>query len=104
MTTTKFYELIENAPEKVEHTAGLFEWSENYQFPSPASLFLDLIGWSEEEHGERLCQNKMPTLGYLEADYLGDALKEWADRPNEVYAFVEKLMNNYTEEEIEETE
>jgi hypothetical protein len=41
----------------------------------------------------------MPNLGYLEADYLGDALKEWATRPNDVYAFVEKLMNNYTEEE-----
>lgn len=102
MTTARFYELIETAPENVSDTAGLFEWSENYEFPSPASLFLDLIGYSEEEHGERLCQDKMPILGYLEADYLADALKEWATRPNDVYAFVEKLMNNYTEEESEE--
>jgi hypothetical protein len=104
MTTAKFYELIENAAENVEHTAGLFEWSENYDFPSPASLFLDLIGYSEEELGEHLCRDKMPSLGYLEADYLGDALKEWAHRPNDVYAFVEKLMNNYTDEKESETE
>lgn len=101
MTTAKFYELIENAPETLEHTAGLFEWSENYDFPSPASLFLDLIGWSEEEVGDRLCSDKMPSLGYLEVDYLGDALKEWATRPMDVYSFVEKLMNNYSEEEKE---
>ena len=101
MTTAKFYELIEDAPENVEHTAGLFGWSENYDFPSPASLFLDLIGWSEEEHGDRLCRNEFPTLGYLEADFFADALKEWAEHPAEVYSFVEKLMNNYSEEQQE---
>ena len=29
-----------------EMVADLFSWSQNYDFPSPASLFLDLIGYS----------------------------------------------------------
>jgi hypothetical protein len=31
-------------------------------------LFLDLIGYSEEQHGYNLCAEKMPNLGYLEID------------------------------------
>lgn len=98
MPSTKFYELIENAVGTVSETANLFEWSENYEFPSPASLFLDIIGYSEDEHGERLCQDKFPLIGYLEAGYLADALQEWSLRPHEVRDFVDELMNNYTEE------
>jgi hypothetical protein len=33
---------------------------------------------------------------------LAKALTEYASRTNDVYAFVEKLMNNYTDEEEEE--
>jgi hypothetical protein len=98
MASSKFYELLEQAPESVESTAALFSWSENYSFPSPASLFLDLIGWSEEELGERLTANAMPNLGYLELDYLGDALKEYATRPREVGDFAAALMGTYHEE------
>ena len=32
------------------------------------------------------------SLGYLELDYLADALKEYADRPGDVMEFVNKLM------------
>lgn len=98
MASTKFYELLEAAPESVEHTAALFDWSENYNFPSPASLFLDLIGWSDEELGERLTRDAMPSLGYLELDYLGDALKEYADNPRTVGDFAAALMASYHEE------
>jgi hypothetical protein len=70
----------------------------NYEYPSPASLFLDLIGWSEEELGERLTRDNMPSLGYLELDYLGDALKEYATRPGDVMAYVSNLIANYSEE------
>jgi len=73
---------------KVEETRALFEWSENCEYPSPASLFLDIIGMSEEIAGGRLCDNKMPNLGYLECDYLGDALKEYATNPQEVEDWV----------------
>jgi hypothetical protein len=62
-----------------------------------------MIGYSEEEHGYILCAEKMPSLGYLEIDMLAKALAEYADRPNDVYDFVEKMMNAYTgEEELEE--
>jgi hypothetical protein len=100
MTTQKFYDLCDTAPDYAEDTAHLFYWCEgNYNFPAPSSLFLDLIGYSEEEHGERLTANKWPALGYLELDLIAKALTEYASRPNEVYSFVETLMNNYTEEE-----
>ena len=103
MTTQRFYDLCENAPEYASDTAHLFSWCEgNYNFPAPSSLFLDMIGYSEEEHGMNLTAQKMPSLGYLEIDLLAKAMTEYASRPNDVYAFVEKLMNNYTEEESEE--
>lgn len=102
MASSKFYELLENVPDYATETAALFDWSENYSFPSPASLFLDLIGWSEEELGERLTANAMPNLGYLELDYLGDALKEYATRPGEVGAFAAALMATYHDEEGDE--
>lgn len=98
MTSTKFYELLESAPDYATETAALFDWSENYSFPSPASLFLDLIGYSEEELGERLTANEMPSLGYLELDNLGDALKEYAARPLDIMLFVSNLMADYSEE------
>jgi hypothetical protein len=105
MTTQKFFDLCDNAPDYAEDTAHLFSWCEgNYNFPAPSSLFLDLVGYSEEHHGENLTARKMPSLGYLEIDLLAKAMTEYAKRPNDVYAFIEKLMNNYTEEETEEEE
>lgn len=102
MTTQKFYDLCDNAPDYAEDTAHLFSWCEgNYDFPAPSSLFLDLIGYSEEQHGENLCADKMPSLGCLEIDLLAKALTEYGARPNDVSEFVDKLMNNYTEEEEE---
>jgi hypothetical protein len=98
MASNKFYELLEQAPDYAKETAALFSWSENYNFPSPASLFLDLIGWSDEELGERLTRETMPDLGYMEIDYLADALKEYAARPLDILLFVSKLMADYSEE------
>jgi len=86
----KQYELIEAVPDFAGDTARLLDWSENYDFPSPASLFLDLIGYSEEHLGENLTARKMPSLGYLEIDMLAKALTEYATRPNDVYDWVEK--------------
>lgn len=100
MTTQKFYDLCDTAPEYAEDTAHLFSWCEgNYDFPAPSSLFLDLVGYSEEHHGQNLTAQKMPILGYLEIDLLAKALTEYASRPNDVSNFVEKLMNAYMEEE-----
>lgn len=89
------YELLDNAPERVEETAELFRWSENYNYPSPGSLFLDLIGYSDMEFGTPMFDlNECPSkLGYLELGMLSDALKEYAENPQFVYAWVEELMN-----------
>jgi hypothetical protein len=46
----------------------------------------------------------MPSLGYLEIDLLAKALTEYAQRPQDVRDFVNKLMNSYTEEEEETDE
>ena len=105
MTTQKFYDLCDNAPKYAEDTAHLMSWCEgNYNFPAPSSLFLDLIGYSEEQHGENLCAQKMPSLGYLEIDLLAKALTEYATRPNEVSQFVNGLMSAYLNEEEDEEE
>jgi hypothetical protein len=105
MTTQKFFDLCDTAPAYAEDTAHLFSWCEgNYDFPAPSSLFLDLVGYSEEEHGRNLTAEKMPSLGYLEIDLLAKALTEYAQRPQDVRDFVNKLMNSYTEDEDETDE
>ena len=70
----------------------LWSWSQNYQFPTPASLFLDLIGYSEDEHGERLCADHPPSLGYKEHHLLGWALLAYAHRPSDVLERVAELI------------
>ena len=57
----------------------LFSWSHNYNFPSPFSVFLDLVGYSEEEFGEPLVPGLPPSLGYLELHLLGAALSEYSE-------------------------
>ena len=103
MTTQRFFDLCDTAPDYVSDTANLMSWCEgNYDFPAPSSLFLDLVGYSEEHHGENLTARKMPNLGYLEIDLLAKALTEYAKRPNDVRDFIDNLMNAYNGEEYEE--
>ena len=105
MTTQKFFDLCDTAPIYAEHTAHLFSWCEgNYNFPAPSSLYLDLIGYSEEHYGQDLCLNKKPALGYLEIDLVAKALTEYATRPNDVFNFVERLMSAYNQDDNEEEE
>lgn len=70
----------------------LFNWSQNFDFPTPASLFLDLIGYSEEEFGERLCGDRLPPLGYKEHHVLGWALLAYAHRPSDALEQVVELL------------
>ena len=87
------YDIIEAAPAYAEAVARLWSWSENFDYPSPASFFLDLIGYSDDNYGEPLTSMAdVPSrLGYLEIDMLADALKEYADRPGDVTDYVERL-------------
>jgi hypothetical protein len=90
---TDVWTLIEDAPERVSATADLYSWSTNYPAGSgPFALFLDLIGWSDDELGEPIYSLKDASLGYVELDKLGLALREYSDRPSDVRGFVDELM------------
>jgi hypothetical protein len=75
----------------------LWSWSANYQFPTPASLFLDLIGYSADEFGEPLCSAGAPMLGYHEHHLLGWALLAHAHRPSAVLERVTELLTDEAE-------
>lgn len=75
-----------------ELVSDLWSWSENFNYPTPASLFLDLIGYSEDELGGRLCESATPTLGYREHHLLGWALLAYAHRPSDVLERVAELL------------
>jgi hypothetical protein len=96
-----FWELLENPPANVSETNALIEWSMNYDIKTgtPYHLFLDLIGYSDENYGDTLYKgNPRNVLGFMEIDYLGDALKEYATNPQEVEAWINLLMETETYE------
>ena len=88
--------LINQAPAHVEKIATLWDWSANCEYPTPATLFLDLIGYTLEEHGELLCGDMAKVinrLGYLELSMLGSAMDEYATRPLDAIEFIEALLD-----------
>lgn len=90
------WELLEEEHPKAKETNALFQWSLNYDFEQrPFNLFLDLIGWSAERFGSPLFDMSTVhlSIGYMEADYLGDALKEWATDPHGVEEWINTLMD-----------
>lgn len=94
MTETKtFWEMLEEAPPQgCEAVQDLLSWSLNYDpGKGPYTLFLDLIGYSEDEWGEQLYDLKTASLGYVELGKLAEALTEYADRPHDVTAYVAAL-------------
>lgn len=99
--TTKQQTMIDNLPvfygqttSYVQETAHLFSWSENYDYPTPASLYLDLIDWSGENLGQTLYDLSEQPLGYLELSMLADALKEYAEHPVDVLDWVNTFMDD----------
>lgn len=85
-------EMLENPPAYVESVALLIDWSRNFDpEKSPYALFLDLIGWSEEEVGSKLYEGG--SLGSVEAHKLANALEEWSNRPTDVEDFINKFEN-----------
>jgi len=89
-------QVLRDGEERFPHIVGLYEWSLNYEAgKTPFTLFLDLIGWSHNEIGSPLfdLSNVHRTLGYMECDYLGDALKEYANAGESAYIFVENLIS-----------
>ncbi len=88
------WQLSELPPTGCEAVAKLWSWSTNYDYPSPFVYFLDLIGYSDEHFGEPMADMAKVSerIGMVEADKLGRALVEYADRPSDVLRFVEDLL------------
>lgn len=86
-------ETLDAADQKLEPVVELYRWSTNYDWPTPWALFLDLTGYTLEHFGETLYEpaNIQTQLGYVELDYLADALKCYAERPREVEELIEQL-------------
>jgi hypothetical protein len=91
--TRNIWDIYETPRKGAEETTALFEWSRNFNYPSPATLFLSLIGW---EDMEELPQGV--ALGYMELDYLGDALKEYASNPQTVSDAIAEMLEKEGEE------
>lgn len=71
-----------------------YKWGLNYDFyNNPFNLFRDLVGWSRENVGTNLYNHDegFDMFTYMEAEYLGDALKLWADRPGDVEAWLDRV-------------
>ena len=94
-TKKDIWDILGDVKPSQEHTAGLISWSMNYDLKTgtPYHIFLDLIGYSMEEHGSNLFNysNVQRVLGFMELDYLGDALKEYAENPESVLHFIQEI-------------
>ena len=78
---------------KYQELAELVSWSMNYDHgnSNPYIAFLDLIGYSLDEYGVQLYNWSEPRLGYLELDYIADALKLYASDPSGVLNWITQL-------------
>ena len=76
-----------------KRTKELFDWSLNYDHKDrPFNLFLDIIGYSDDNYGHPMYDGAT-RLGYVEADYLGKALMEWANKPQQIEDWITELMS-----------
>lgn len=76
------------------HTLDLVSWAQNYDFNSPSNplvAFYALTGIFDYAYS----MPKDAVFGYVELDYLANALKEYANRPDNV----EQLLNYLDEME-----
>lgn len=85
--------LLDEAPAGCGGIADLYHWSTNYDAgKGPFTLFMDLLGWSDDELGEPVFAGSLSSFGYVELDKLGLALREYAEAPGAVREYVEALM------------
>lgn len=94
-TTTEktVWELLEDPPRTCDDIANLYSWSTNYDAgKGPFTLFLDLIGWSQDNLGEKLYDMTNASLGYVELDKLARALMEYNLNLNDCTRFIDALI------------
>ncbi len=81
-----------NQPEHSE-IAHLYNWSTNYNsWSSPFALFIDMIGWSEENWGCKVYTAESHQFGYIELSHIADALQEYVRHPQETHEYVSALL------------
>lgn len=89
--------VLEEGENRFPEITALYQWSLNYEAgKTPFTIFIDLIGYSDNEIGMKIfdySEGIYKTLGYLELDYLGDALKEYADKGESAYDYVVAIIN-----------
>lgn len=73
--------------------ARLYSWATNYEYKSnPFAGFLDTIGFSEDELGQKL----VPEIKYdlMSLDLLADALKDYLSSPNTATDLINQLIES----------
>jgi len=88
--------VLEQGEERFPEITALYNWSTNYEAgKTPFTLFIDLIGYTSMEFGRTIydLNNVSKGIGYLELDYLGDALKEYANKGADAYDFVVRILD-----------
>lgn len=89
------WEYTATVPKNAKATHDLWYWSLNYDpGMGPFSIFLDLINFGEE-YGGRFSRRDSDDLGmgYVELDYLGSALTEYASDPTAVTNWITGLFD-----------
>jgi hypothetical protein len=92
----KFRNLIHNSTDRFDKIAALWDYSADCEYPTPATLFIDLVGYSIEEYGAPLIGDMaqvISKLGYLELSLLGEALEQYTNRPLDAIEYVEALLD-----------
>lgn len=81
-------------PDGCDETQTLYSWSLNYDAgKGPFTLFLDLIGYSQDEFGMFLYDLNDPGLGFIELGMLAGAVNEYLDNPEIVRNYVHEIVN-----------
>ena len=73
------------------HTPRLYWWSDYYTYPTPFTLFLDMIGWNDATYKTKKAI-PMPDFGYMELDLIGQALSEYSYNPAQVNEYLTKTL------------
>jgi len=87
--------VIERHEQKHPNIVALYNWSTNYEYPSPMTYFLDLIGYSTEEFGDVQADWPKVTekINLWELAYIADALQEYLKDAERSYEVIKDLMD-----------
>jgi len=88
----KLEEVLETPPKGLASIAALYQWGTNYDHGNnPFVLFLDLIGWSNENVGSAIYVGNMEQ-GAMEADLIALALMAYANAPYDAHDYCSKIV------------